>query len=222
MAVKAALSFLLDLLFPPRCIFCGQVIPPGRAVCEKCAAGIETLSGAVSLNTGHAGNNIPCTVLYAYDGKVRDSIIRFKFGGEKKNSVFYAENLSALIEKSYGKDFFSTVTCVPISSERKKSRGYNQSELVARGVSSFSGIPYSDCLIKIKDNPEQHFLSNSERKSNVKGVYRLSGTDIKDKKVLLIDDIVTTGSTISECAKVLRSGGAEVYCAAVALAKMQY
>ncbi len=111
---------------------------------------------------------------------------------------------------------------MPISSERKKSRGYNQSELVARGVSSFLGIPYSDCLVKIKDNPEQHFLSNSGRKSNVKGVYRLSGTDIKDKKVLLIDDIVTTGSTISECAKVLRSGGAEVYCAAVALAKMQY
>ena len=220
MAIKRASMFLLDLLFPPRCVFCGRIIPPGQKICVKCVNNIKPLYGMIRINAGPLGKNIPCAVLYTYTDMVRESIIRFKFYGEKQNSVFYAKELSKQIYEFYGKTLIDIVTCVPISKERRKLRGYNQSELIARGVSDAFDLPYADCLVKVKDNTEQHFLGKDERRLNVKGAYRLSGFDISDKNILLIDDIVTTGSTISECAKVLLAGGAKVYCAAIALAKL--
>ena len=219
MFLKRAAIFLLDLLFPPRCVFCGQIIPPGKMICAKCGK-ITPLHDIVRINAGPSGKNIPCTVLYNYTGNVRKSIIRFKFYGEKRNAVFYAKELSKQIDKCYGENYFDIVTCVPVSSERLKSRGYNQSELIARGISASLGMKYADCLIKLKDNAQQHFLGKEERRRNVKGVYGLSCFDVSSKKVLLIDDIVTTGSTMSECAKVLLTGGAQVCCAAISLAIM--
>lgn len=220
MECKRAIIFLLDLLFPPRCVFCDRIIPPGHTICEKCSKNIIPLYNVVRINVSPLGKNIPCSVLYTYTGNVRESIIRFKFYGEKRNCIFYTDTLSKQLNEFYGKDFFDVATCVPISAKRLKLRGYNQSELIARGVSAALDIQYADCLIKAKDNKEQHFLNKTERRRNVKGVYRLSNYDVASKNILLIDDIVTTGSTMSECAKVLLDGKANVFCAAIAVAKM--
>ena len=110
------------------------------------------------------------------------------------------------------------VVSVPISKERLKERGYNQSELIAKKTAECLGIPYANCMIKTKHNSEQHRLHLKDRKENVKGVYELEeNKHITNKKVLLVDDIVTTGYTLAECASVLMEHGAkEVLCGAVA------
>ena len=144
-------------------------------------------------------------------------MIRFKFYGEKKYADFYAEKLAELLRKGPVPARFDVVTAVPVSRERKEARGYNQSELLARRLARELSVPYADCLVKIRDNPEQHLLSRPDRLKNVKGVYRALRPQARGKRIQLVDDIVTTGSTLLECAEVLFEGGAEaVDCAAVA------
>lgn len=216
MKLKELVSFLLGLLFPPHCVFCGKVIAPGTKVCAGCAAQVSPAGGVRCMNLPGSGKNIRCAVLYSYEGEVRRSVIRFKFYGEKKYADFYAEKLAELVGKSF-QPAADLVTAVPISKERQRSRGFNQSELLARGIARELDLPYADCLEKIRDNPEQHRLKRQDRLRNVRGVYRTLPGGAEGKRVLLVDDIVTTGSTLCECAAELFRGGARsVDCAAVA------
>ena len=217
MKLKDILTFCLELFFPPHCIFCEKVIAPGTKVCKACADAILPIHSIRRMNLPDSGQNIPCIVLYPYEDLVRDSIIRFKFYGEKKNADFYADHLAELIAKQSKSATFDLVTAVPISTQRQKMRGYNQSELIARKVAGRLKLSFAQCLTKVQDNPEQHRLSRAERIQNVKGVYRAHEQIVANKNILLIDDIVTTGSTLCECACTLRKEGARtVVCAAVA------
>lgn len=219
MRFKQILLFCLELLFPPHCVFCDKVIAPGTKICKVCAGSVLPVNAIHCMNLPAFGQNIPCIVLYSYENQVRDSIIRFKFHGEKRYAVFYAEQLAKLIAKQSHLPALDFVTAVPISRERKQKRGYNQSELIARKVAVLLSVPFEDCLEKIRDNREQHLLPRLERVKNVKGVYRADGKKTAGKSILLIDDIVTTGSTLSECTSALLKGGAQmVICAAVAQA----
>lgn len=169
------------------------------------------------MNLSVNGENIKCAALYAYQGVVRDSIVDFKFNGRREYAAFYAERLSERIAKSFAGIGFDAVTAVPISAARKKQRGYNQSELIARPLANRLGVPYAELLMKTRDNPEQHFLGKEQRAANVRGVYSASAERVRGKSILLVDDIVTTGATLSECVRVLRGAGARfVACAAVA------
>jgi ComF family protein len=217
MSLKKILVFCLELIFPPRCVFCGRTISPGTEICKTCASKIAPVNTLRCMNLPGSGQNIPCIVLYSYESQVRDSMIRFKFYGEKKNADFYAKQLAELLLSRIQPTSLDLVTAVPISRERKKKRRYNQSELIARKVAAGLNLPYVECLYKIRDNLEQHRLPRLERMKNVTGVYRADEKKTAGKRVLLIDDIVTTGSTLCECAKVLLKAGAEtVSCAAVA------
>ncbi|MCI1964673.1 MAG: ComF family protein [Oscillospiraceae bacterium] len=217
MILRKILSLCLELLFPPHCVFCDKVLAPGTKICKTCAETVVPVRALRCMNPSGSGQNIPCIVLYFYDAQVRDSIIRFKFYGEKSNADFYAEQLSKWIGKQMPPLSFDFVTAVPISRERKKQRGYNQSELIARKLAAGLGIPYEECLEKVVDNREQHRLPRRERMKNVTGVYRASGDQVPGKRILLLDDIVTTGATLCECAEVLLNAGAKVVtCAAVA------
>lgn len=217
MNFKKILCFCLELFFPPHCVFCGKVIAPGTKICGTCAGAVSPANAFRCMNLPGSGQNIPCAVLYSYENQVRDSIIRFKFYGEKRNADFYAEHLTKLIRNRMQPSSFDLVTAVPISREREKKRGYNQSELIARKIAGELGIPYGECLEKIHDNPEQHRLPRGERIKNVLGVYCAGADGIAGKRILLVDDIVTTGSTLCECAQVLlKSGAKAVACAAVA------
>lgn len=207
----------MELFFPPHCVFCGRIIAPGTKVCGTCAGIISPVNALRCMNLPGSGENIPCAVLYFYEDQVRDSMIRFKFQGEKRNADYYAEQLAKLIRSRMQTFSFDLVTAVPISRERKKKRGYNQSELIARKIAGELGVPYEECLEKIYDNPEQHRLLRGERVKNVLEVYRAGTAETSGKKILLVDDIVTTGSTLSECTRILLNSGANtVVCAAVA------
>nr|WP_319487943.1 ComF family protein [uncultured Caproiciproducens sp.] len=211
-------SVLLDLIFPPRCIFCRGIALSGNRICEKCTDEISHMTADKCIYLPVAGETVLCTAPYLYQGKIRESIIRFKFYGQQHFADFYAAGMSEQVRKNCPDSQFDTVTPVPISSERYKVRGYNQSELLARAVAECLQLPFGEYLVKIKDNREQHKLSKKDRRSNVSGVYLPKDRDkIAGKSILLIDDIVTTGATLRECASVLlQSGAKQVMCAAVA------
>lgn len=218
MKVKKMVSAVIDLIFPPHCIFCRSVIPSGEEICKKCDREIPQINAVQYMNLPEAGKTVSCAVPYSYDGQVRQAIIRFKFQDQKQFSGFFAEKIAVQIQRMYGNQKFDVVTSVPISAKRRKSRGYNQSELIARAVAGRLNLSYQDYLVKVKDNQEQHKLNEKERRKNVCGVYEpLHQKELTGKKILLIDDIVTTGATLCECALVLLQNGAqEVVCAAIA------
>lgn len=214
---KKLISLAVDLLFPPRCVFCGCVVSPGTRVCRSCAEEAVRTGGVQYMNLSVNGENIPCASLYVYRGVVRKSIVNFKFYGRRECAGFYAEQLAGMIPRCFPGVRFDAVSPVPISDERKKKRGYNQSALIAEPLAARLGVPFADLLEKTRDNREQHMLGRKERKTNVRGVYRARAEETKGKNILLIDDIVTTGATLSECARTLYEAGAEsVACAALA------
>lgn len=219
MILKRLALFGLDLLFPPQCIFCGETIAPGTKVCQKCAKEILPSGTVRCVPIPVNGREISCAFLYPYEGKVRDSILAYKFHGQKQYAGYYAERLAKQVNEIFPEAGFDLVTSVPLSDERKKERGYNQSELIANPLADALHLPYVPCLRKIKKNQVQHLLNREQRVRNVRGVYGLCGEDVKEKHILLVDDIVTTGSTLAECANVLFQGGAKkIACAAIAWA----
>ena len=154
-----------------------------------------------------------------YEGDVRRSIHRYKFNGQRHYAAAYGRLLAMRIQRDLPQA--DLITWVPVSRKRLRARGYDQVELLARAVGPELGIPVEKQLEKIRDNRANSGLKTpAERRANVLGVYRAVEPEaIRSKRVLLLDDIVTTGATASECARVLLTAGAEeVIFAAVAAA----
>lgn len=222
-AVEWILRFSADLLFPPRCVFCGEIIPPGTQVCRECAKDAAP-SGTVRMLPVCGGKqSVRCAALYPYEGKARESLLRYKFHGEARSGEYYAEKLAGLVKLAFPGAAFTLVTWVPLSKKRKKERGYDQAERLARPLAGALGLPCAPCLRKAGENRVQHLLRREERAGNVRGVYLPDGKNpVAGQTVLLVDDIVTTGATLAECAGVLLRGGAtDVFCAAAAHADME-
>lgn len=217
MKLKKTGDYCLDLFFPPRCVFCGKIIAPGTKICEDCAGDVSAAGTMHCMEISVEGRTVPCVFLYAYQGKVRDSVIRYKFFGEKQSSGFYAQQLAAAAARTIPALSADLVTSVPLQKDRLKERGYDQSELVAKQFAKALGLPYARCLQKIRSNRVQHMLGLGERRRNVKGAYSLADFSIAGKRIFLVDDIVTSGSTFEECCGLLMRGGVEsVVCVAIA------
>ena len=208
---------LLNLLFPPKCPFCGKVIEePG--VCGGCAARLPWLGDADGLRTFPGG--LVCAGVFRYEGAVREALLRMKFEGR----AAYTEPLGRLVGRCAAEWFggeFDTVTWAPVSAKRRRQRGFDQSELLAASACRTLGLRPARLLVKTRDNPPQSRLrSLEERRANTSGVYALRrGRNVKGRRVLLLDDICTTGETLRACREVLLAGGAaSVVCAALAIA----
>ena len=210
------LSSILDLLFPPKCVFCGRV--PGNsedAWCSKC-----TDSLPFTFNSGRQeGSHYDfCVSPLYYTGVVRKSILRFKFKGASAYADVYGKVLADCIKENPDMDY-DIISWVPLSSVRERSRGYDQAMLLALATALHLDDVAIETLAKPHDVRAQSELSGiEERSANISGAYEATDPELIDGKcILLIDDIVTTGSTLSECAKVLLSAGAaRVVCAALA------
>lgn len=145
-----------------------------------------------------------CTSPFPYEKIFRNAVINFKF----HNCGIYAEPLAhemvRAIKDVYRDKDFDIVTCVPMHKDTLKERGYNQAELLARECAKLLGVEYADLLAKTKKNKTQHSIKAAERAKNVIGVYSpIDKNFIKGKRILIIDDIITTGSTLGECARIL-------------------
>lgn len=202
------------LLYPEKCVLCGRLLRRGETdLCRQCRIDQPLCGGS--------GRKYPYldswTALWEYRGPVRTSLHRYKFGGRRSYAESYARMLAMqLLNRSVQAD---VMTWVPISEKRRRSRGFDQSELLARKLEPLLGIPTAQLLWKRRDTPRQSRISGSaQRRANVLGAYEAIEVELlRGKRVLLLDDILTTGATAGECARILLSAGAtEVHFAAVA------
>lgn len=210
---------LMQLLFPPKCVLCRKLLTDHETdLCAQCRADTPEITGAK--------RKLPYlakwTGLWYYEGSVRASILRYKFRGSRSYSQSYGRLLAMkLLQEDIS---FDILTWAPISRRRRRSRGYDQVELIARAVARELGVMPVSTLVKTRHNrPQSRLKDAAARRANVLGVYRvLDPGQIAGKRILLLDDILTTGATVSECARTLLTAGAkEVICATVAVASHQ-
>ena len=153
-----------------------------------------------------------------FEHPVRGSIHRFKFRGCQSYCFTYGPILADCIASHYAGQY-DILSWVPVSSKRRRTRGYDQAELLARSTAQALGVPLVATLFKVKDTPPQSSLTDrARRRANISGAYTcLDPAQIVGQRILLIDDVVTTGSTFSESARCLLSAGADnVLCASLA------
>ena len=213
------LKNLLYYIYPKKCPFCKTVIDRNLFLCSDCAKSIKSHKYEAIIEIADLDKEIICLSPFAYDGKIRQAICDYKFKGITDYSDFFSIKISEIIKGTLKKVDF--ITSVPLHKLRQKERGFNQSEIIASKVGKILGIQYKELLVKIKKNKIQHELSGSERSQNVLGVYKSTNEKfIEGKSIILCDDILTTGNTLKECAKMLlKSGAKEIYCVTVATAK---
>lgn len=206
------------LLFPPKCVLCGKILEKEELdLCGACRA--ETAD--YPLGRGKIPFVEEWAALWHYEGNARKSLLRYKFYHRRHYARNYGRLLAMRINRQWEQGF-DIISWVPISRRRRLRRGYDQVELLARAVCRELGRPCVQCLKKIRHNPPQSgIVGQAQRRANVLGVYAAVEPErFRGKRILLLDDIVTTGATVSEAARVLLTAGAqEVYCAAVAAAK---
>ena len=143
-----------------------------------------------------------------YRGVVTRAVIRLKRSAGREEVALFAGYMAAALRRDFPNVPFSAVTAVPLHYKKERRRGFNQSRELAKAVAELLELPYLDCLSKVRATRDQHTLDAASRRKNLRGAFALRAAP-PPGAVLLIDDVRTTGSTLSECARVLQSGGAE-------------
>ncbi len=209
-------SALLDILFPPRCVFCRKILRSSReAVCEKCLAKLP-YTGSGASQTGDFFSL--CVSPLYYEGDVRESLLRFKFKGATGYAGTYGKLLAECIKRELD-GRYDLISWVPLSRKRYKERGYDQAMLLALATAlELEDVAVSTLEKTVHVAKQSQMGSPEKRRANISGAYSVPDRElIEGKRILLIDDIVTSGSTLAECARMLLSAGAaEVLCATVA------
>ena len=210
-------SVVLDLLFPPKCVFCGSLLGTKTdGLCRACMEKLPYLRGAAARSTGDFFT--VCVSPLKYDGTVRRSILRYKFSGASENAEVYGRILADCIREHLSGQY-DLITWVPLSKPRRRDRGYDQAMLLAMATALCLSDVAVETLIKARHVQAQSTLKGrEERRANISGVFEAVDPDlVSGKRILLIDDIITTGATLSECARTLLMAGAEsVACATLA------
>jgi len=200
---------VLDWIYPPVCAGCGE---PGYRLCQVCKDKIKF----VAINEGHnpdwavlqAQNPSPdCTdykFVAIYEGVVRECIHALKYENNQALGEMFSEWVADLLCKMSWQ--IDLIIPVPLSAERVRQRGYNQSALIAKPLAIKIGAIYAPYGLKrIRNTPSQVGLSAQERRSNVEGAFQANPKVVAGKRVLLVDDVSTTGATIGACAAALKS-----------------
>ena len=224
---KKIQNFVLNLLYPQFCFNCGQEAT--SYLCEDCKSTLEILQShqKYSSQKGEENKFSSSPFAVARDLKdlyfalpyqnllIKNLIQKFKYQPFVRELAIPLTSLIIthfqLIEKSPTEFFDFILIPVPLEKRKLKWRGFNQAEEIGKELSKFLKISLlNNVLAKIKETPSQVELSDEERKENIKGVFLVkNGELIRNRKILLVDDIYTTGSTLEECAKVLKEAGAK-------------
>lgn len=214
------LEKLSNLLYPPRCVLCRKILSREETdLCHDCRC--DTFEcNTQNVKLPHLAQ---WTALWYYEGKVRAGILRFKFSGRRGQAPGFGRLLAMkLLSENVS---FDILSWVPISARRRWTRGYDQSALLAKETAKALGIQAQATLKKHRHNRPQSELGDaSQRRANALGAYRcIDPALVRGKRVLLLDDVLTTGATAGECARVLlTAGAASVLCATVAAANHQH
>lgn len=218
----------IDWVYPPTCAGCGR---DGFRFCPQCLSEVKVFTGNHCLSCGKPipQNQRVCSACQGvksiitdlcswaeFEGPLREAIHHLKYNQDIGLGDYFSPFLISQIEKR--KWQFDLVIPVPISKSRLKSRGYNQSELLSRPIARFFTVAHSSIALKrVKETESQFSLSVKERYHNMEDAFFGFPAKLKGRRVLVVDDIITTGSTMNQCAKALLNAGAiEVYGISIA------
>jgi len=221
---------LLQLFFPKTCPICEEILERNQEICEKCERSLCYVREPKCKKCGkpfepkESGSEIreycaDCIkrthtyefgmAVFQYSSGLRESIYRFKYHNQRTYAGFYGKAM-ARYAKQIRELGIQVLIPVPISRKRKTARGYNQAELMAQALGKELNLPVdSYSLVREKNTLPQKELNEQERRNNLKNAFKIAENVIKYKKVLLVDDIYTTGSTIDACSAVLKQAGVE-------------
>ena len=227
--MNALIDALADIVFPRSCAGCGQGVEgAGGYICWNCMAQMEWVGPPFCRICGdplygEAGFEVVCkgcsTVLPFFErarsvarlrGALRATMHAFKYNGATWLARDLATLMLACYELHFSRAGFDTVTFVPLYPSRERERSYNQAFLLARRLAeACPSLELRRCLRRVRETPSQTHLTAVQRLANVRSAFSVEGAaNIKDRRILLVDDIMTTGATVNECARVLKRSGA--------------
>lgn len=223
--MNSFLQAIKGVMWPQRCIFCGDVMFENpENTCESCKENLPYVEGNICFNCGREKKECTCNssvkyydkviAPFYYEKDVRRCIhsIKFKYHDEYIKPL--SEHMYKTFLQRYADEEFDFITYVPLYKKDLKSRSFNQSEILAKCLSEKTGIPVrKDLIKKIYPTKKQSKSDMIERYGNVLGVFDIDrDEDLTGMRVLLVDDIETTGATLSECGKMLFLAGAQKVC----------
>ena len=212
-------DFVLNFLFPPVCGVCGKINK--NWLCENCEKSLNRIkkSNIIKINEENKyykkykeKNKIfydELLYLYSYKGIIRKLILKYKF----RQETYLYNMFSKIILKDKSSlnkiNEYDIIIPMPMYKEKKKERGYNQTELIVKCISKELNIQLQDNnLVKIKNTKTQSTLSKEERKENIKNAFEINNIEeVKNKKIIIFDDIFTTGETVNEASRILKEAG---------------
>lgn len=237
--IKAFLEYsrrtAADLLFPRRCPVCGGVaMPKGRLICPACLKQLSFVSSPACMKCGKeigSRDQEYCTdcirrkksftrgfALLNYDSRAAVSMAAVKYHNKREYLDFYARAAALRFEKQFRQAGIQVIVAVPVHASRLKTRGFNQAAVLAEKLSAELGIPWEELLIRVKKTDPQKSLGSAERLKNLRGAFEAEQEAGKWERVLLVDDIYTTGSTAEICSRaLLKTGVKQVFVFAVCI-----
>lgn len=223
------LDYAAKVLFPPKCIFCGKVlnIDADVEICADCLKKISFIDD-MDIKSGKFWSQknwydgVICVC--QYNSIVKSSIIRYKFYNRSSYYRTFGKILADRVRKTVKLSEFDLIISVPLHRSRESKRGYNQSRLISKVLSRELGLKESsNLLVRIRDTSSQSLLDRKDRLDNLRGAFKVRNEDaVRNKRILLVDDVMTTGATINECSKVLKKAGAVKVVAAVIATGRKY
>lgn len=220
---------LLAVLFPHRCCLCDQVIPVGSRFCPHCRQNAPIVYPPVCERCGRGEERCicrgrhrafeRCVSPFYYEAQVHTGIVRLKNHGFRPQVQGFAAEMAEVVRREYGGIGFHAMTAVPLHSTDRRRKGFNHSELLARELATMLQVPYVPLLEKLYATKPQKSLTAHQRSGNLLGAFEVNDpTLLPGRTLLLVDDVITTGATLDECAKMLKIYGAEAVYAVTAAA----
>lgn len=199
---------ILDLLYPPRCPFCGRVLEvwEEEGLCRRCQETLPWVQG----REGTVEFCEACLSPLWYEGGVRRGMHRYKFWGGQEYARVFGWLMAQCLSDGWSEPM-DGITWVPLSHRRQTRRGYDQAHRLALRVGELTELEVRPTLVKLRDTRQQSRIALPDaRRANVAGAYGVrEDADVAGKRLILVDDVATSGATLSECAACLRMAGAE-------------
>lgn len=196
----------------PICLSCAlELTHPDEPICKVCGGESDTVLECCSECLDNGNLWIRGYTVWKYEGAIREAIHRYKYRGEIALADFFANNMAEKIKLEEGIES-KVLTWIPLHPIKKFIRGYNQTELLSKRLSGLLNIPCKKLIDRVKCTRQQAKLDRHDRQKNMKNAFKINrrnGADIKGADVLLLDDVLTTGSTLNEASRVLLKNGAQ-------------
>ncbi len=220
---------LLWLFLAKRCRYCNTLVTKNEDLCDDCKENLPRIEGEKCKFCGAGKDRCTCkkhrmnfdgiTSPFYYEKGVKQGLQLLKFNNKSHLAQTFSKDMAKCVKEDFEDIDFDFICYVPFSPLQITERSYNQSEMLAEELSKRLEIPVKNALVKLFDVKTQHDMAIMQRKGNVHGIYDVKdGLDVKGKTILMVDDIMTTGETLNNCALIMKIRGAEkVYCVTAAL-----